>query len=212
MKNKKIKQNDALKESLFRAYNACRCINVGQALPDNKESLITNNSCVVGPEQPLLRTSALSNKGFTLIELLVVVLIIGILASVALPQYQLAVGRAQFSTLKSVTKYVAEFAQLYYLSHGTYGAATAEVTKDISSEVSCQIWDQDDLSPDYNKIRCCKNIFNSRTCLYVKRDTGKPIVCLVYTDDANNLAYKLCKKETGNNCDCHTEYCSCGYR
>ncbi len=66
------------------------------------------------------------NRAFTLIELLVVVLIIGILAAIAVPQYQKAVYKSRAVEAVSLLKALANAEEVYYLANGEY---TGDITE-----------------------------------------------------------------------------------
>ena len=60
-----------------------------------------------------------NNKGFTLIEIMVTVLIIGILAAIALPQYNKSVERSRFAEARIIMNAIIKNAQLCQLNKGS---------------------------------------------------------------------------------------------
>ncbi len=83
-----------------------------------------------------------NKQAFTLIELLVVVLIIGILAAVALPQYQKAVEKSKSVQGITLVKSFAQAAEAFHLANGTYVTNADLDTLDIglSEEQKTQLF------------------------------------------------------------------------
>ena len=72
-------------------------------------------------------------KGFTLIELLVVVLIIGILAAIAMPQYQKAVWKSRGAELMTQAKALYNAQQTYFMEHGHFADSIDLLPIDFNS-------------------------------------------------------------------------------
>lgn len=101
---------------------------------NNKENTLSINDRYV--EDPRLQASGMTplfnNGGFTLIELLVVVLIIGILAAVAVPQYKKAVAKARTAEALAMLKSLVNAEEAYYLANGEYTSDISKLDVNVS--------------------------------------------------------------------------------
>lgn len=61
-----------------------------------------------------------ANRGFTLVELLIVIVIIGILATVAIPKYAKVKEKGYTATLKSDLRNLVTSQESYFADHNTY--------------------------------------------------------------------------------------------
>lgn len=91
-------------------------------------------------------TSYAVARGFTLIELLVVVLIIGILASVAVPQYTKAVEKSRAVQAITLVKSVRDAAEVYRMANGSYPKSLDSLIISIPKNLGNFVWDEGQFS------------------------------------------------------------------
>jgi len=154
-----------------------------------------------------------NKQAFTLIELLVVVLIIGILAAVAVPQYRLAVAKARYVEVKNIVDKITQAQEVYYLANGKYSNRFEELDIDLpaggqqnSNSATRYDFDWGFCYTGYSGTAARTVCYNKKFSLgYGRRpehipQSDKPgkRVCYLYgITDASDWRNQVCKQETG---------------
>ncbi len=139
--------------------------------------------------------------GFTLIELLVVVLIIGILAAIALPQYQRAVEKARMTEAMIQVRALAEAEKEYYLANGSYADTFDKLSIDFPGTPN-----------EGNKILTQKNFYLSLSWIrhslvyaaYTRNAEQNGRLYISYDLQNNTLYCEAYKEDTKSNDVCKT--------
>ena len=150
-----------------------------------------------------------NNKGFTLIELLVVVLIIGILAAIALPQYKMAVAKSQYAKLMDISKAIASAQDRYFMVHGThtnnFNDLDIEMPQNYISKTTKEYcYDWGGCSIRWRDALICGDYKTNAHLVIYLRDNEQysevkkgRIFCTTNSSDTEDFAHKVCQQVTG---------------
>lgn len=142
----------------------------------------------------------INKMGFSLLELLVVILIVGVLAAIALPQYRSAVDRARYSTMMDIARALAEANERYYMVHDVYSTTYNDLDIDIPAKSisgqsaffdwgECQIYFQRGVFCSNNK-----NLQNQIMIWYTFGDSyHNKMTCMAKGSDRNSRWAKVCE-------------------
>lgn len=121
-----------------------------------------------------------NENGFTLIEMLIVILIIGILAVIALPQYRRVTERARAMEAVQTVKMISDALERYYLTHSDYSILEEDSwLEKLDIDVN--------LNGELFSFKWYKNVYVAMT--RKGKDNNRYVISKTFNPDSNSAYY-----------------------